>query len=214
MEYLLEKVIKNAFKLQFIENKNKVMTSDCFEPNNEEDDYYNFADLIRCKKIPHNDVISFKPIMPRVGKYEITLNLLKKKDLQDFFEDKISLIDLLNGNKKGTYMQFNNTFNSYDNSTQNINISYDIKGDWNALAKVLKDLNVTTEQIEELKNAMLEDKKNAEGINNDTVLTKTRETAKKIASYVGLATANTSIVLVVQTIAKALSNYYGFPVQF
>ena len=40
------------------------------------------------------------------------------------------------------------------------------------------------------------------------------ETAKKIAYYVGLATANTSIVLVVQTIAKALSNYYGFPVQF
>lgn len=214
MEDLLEKVIKNAYKLQFIENKNKVMTSDCFEPNEEEDDYYKFADLIRYKKIPHNDAISFKPILPRFGKYEITLNLLKKKDLQDFYEDKISLIDLLNGNNKGTYMQFNNTFNSYDNSTQNINISYDIKGDWNTLARVLKDLSVTTEQIEELKNAMLEDKKNAGEINNDTVLTKTKETAKKIAYYVGLATANTSIVLVVQTIAKALSNYYGFPVQF
>ena len=179
MEDLLEKVIKNTYKLQFIENKNKVMTSDCFEPN-EEDDYYKFADLIRYKKIPHNDVISFKPILPRFGKYEITLNLLKKKDLQDFYEDKISLIDLLNGNNKGTYMQFNNTFNSYDNSTQNINISYDIKGDWNTLARVLKDLSVTTEQIEELKNAMLEDKKNAGEINNDTVLTKTKETAKKI----------------------------------
>ena len=214
MEDLLEKVIKNAYKLQFIENKNKVMTSDCFEPNEEEDDYYKFADLIRYKKIPHNDVISFKPILPRFGKYEITLNLLRKKNLQDFYEDKISLIDLLNGNNKGTYMQFNNTFNSYDNSTQNINISYDIKGDWNTLARVLKDLSVTTEQIEELKNAMLEDKKNAGEINNDTVLTKTKETAKKIAYYVGLATANTSIVLVVQTIAKALSNYYGFPVQF
>ena len=214
MEDLLEKVIKNAYKLQFIENKNKVMTSDCFEPNKEEDDYYKFADLIRYKKIPYNDVISFKPILPRFGKYEIILDLLKKKDLQDFYEDKISLIDLLNGSNKGTYMQFNNTFNSYDNSTQNINISYDIKGDWNALARVLKDLSVTTEQIEELKNAMLEDKKNVEEINNDTVLTKTKETAKKIASYVGLATANTSIGLVVRTIAKALAKFYGVPVQF
>ena len=99
MEDLLEKVIKNAYKLQFIENKNKVMTSDCFEPNEEEDDYYKFADLIRYKKIPHNDAISFKPILPRFGLLNRPsnrflrpsspiINMFKRKKTADTKNDK------------------------------------------------------------------------------------------------------------------------------
>ena len=111
-------------------------------------------------------------------------------------------------------MQFNNTFNSYDNSTQNININYNLKNDWNALEKVLNDLNVTSEQIDELKNAIQDDKSKANQIENDSVLFKTKEVAKKIVTFVGGTAANTSIVLTVQTLAKALSSYFGFPVQF
>lgn len=213
MEKLLEKVIKKAYELQFIDGKVKILLSDCFVPG-EEDELFKFADYLRYKKIPSNNVISFKTIFARQYIYELTLNILKKKELQDFYENKISLIDLLNENHLGGIMQFNNTFNSYDNSTQNININYNLKNDWNALEKVLNDLNVTSEQIDELKNAIQDDKSKANQIENDSVLFKTKEVAKKIVTFVGGTAANTSIVLTVQTLAKALSSYFGFPVQF
>lgn len=214
MEELLDRVIKKAYELQFINKKVHIYTSDCFIPR-EENDYYKLADYIRYKKIPPNNIVEFKSYLPRHGKYEITLNILKKKELKDFYENKISLVDLLNENHQtGGIMQFNNTFNSYDNSTQNININYNLKGDINALEKVLNDLNVTSEQIDELKNAIQEDKNNTSLIENDSALIKTKEVAKKIVTFVGSTTANTSIVLAVQTLVKALSIYFGFPVQF
>ena len=77
MEELLEKVIKKTYELQFINKKVHIYTSDCFVPG-EEDDYYKLADYIRDKKIPINNVIEFKPYHARFGKYEISLNILKK----------------------------------------------------------------------------------------------------------------------------------------
>lgn len=210
MEELLSKIIKKAYELKFLEKKSQINVANCLD---DMDEFNSLMDLVRNKYIPSNDIITFKIVTRYICLIE--LNTLKQSLLKQFYEDKISLNDLLIPQNKngGINMSFHNEFHSHDNSTQNISLNYNLKGDFQKLENELMSIGIPSKNIEELKTAIIEDENFSKNI-DDSLLSKTKIAAKQMISFVASNATRTSVIVATQTLINALSSYYGFPVQF
>lgn len=110
-------------------------------------------------------------------------------------------------------MEFNNQFNSHDNSTQNISINYNIKNDIDAFEKALKAINVPDAEIDSLKNAICCDA-NSNEVANQKIGSNVQKAIKSLLTKIGDGIISSSITTVVPALTKALMNYYGYPVEF
>lgn len=110
-------------------------------------------------------------------------------------------------------MNLNNQFNSYDNSTQNISISYNVKNDIEAFKQALMEINIPNEEIENIEQAIFKDV-DSEPVDNKKLGSNVKNAIKGLLAKLGDGIITSSISTVIPALTKALMNYYGYPVEF
>ncbi|MBS6552464.1 MAG: hypothetical protein ACLSUS_05485 [Opitutales bacterium] len=102
-------------------------------------------------------------------------------------------------------------FNSYDNSKQNNTVI--INNDVDKILETLKEVNVTQEQINELKVAIKEDEKEVKKTNS--IGTNVKNWCNTLFNQISIgAITNIALPIVQEKLQSALLAIYHFPIRF